>query len=78
MASTTIDRTQVDWKALLTEIKAAGISNYKIAQCLDIQQVQLNLILNGSEPKYRTGILIIGLHETMTGKKSDMVFHVKP
>lgn len=77
MASTTLDRSQIDWQKLLAEIKATGISDYKIAQCCDIQQTQLDRILNGSEPKYRVGILLIGLHEVMTGQKSDMVFHVK-
>ena len=71
MAATKIEeKYKVNWSKLVSDIKDKGLSDYKISQCCGIQQVQLDRIKSGSEPKYRVGVLLIGLHEVMTGQKS--------
>jgi hypothetical protein len=50
------------WQTLLTQIAAAGVTNYKIALALGIRMNQLSRIRAGSEPKVRIARRILAVH----------------
>ena len=63
-----------DWQKLIAEISAQGVTDYKIAQMLDIQLIQLGRLKRGSEPRHSVGEVLLALHRVLV-KAPEKVSH---
>ena len=51
-----------DWKKVIAEIEAAGITTHKLATMLHRQYNQVARWKNGSEPKHYEGEMLLIIH----------------
>lgn len=54
-----------DWPRLIAECEAAGLSLWKIGQCIGLQVTQVERLKAGSEPKHSAGELLLALHDVI-------------
>lgn len=66
-------KVQVDWFALICELKRMGISTYEVSQFTAIPQSTLIGYKGGAEPKYCDGEILIEYYRAVTGKTLEQV-----
>lgn len=65
-------REKNDWKKIVGEIKACGVTQSKIAAEIGIGDATLSELCSGkiAEPKWSKGDALLALHEKVTGLKA--------
>lgn len=59
---------QVDWFAVICELKRMGISTYRVSQETAIPQSTLIGYKGGAEPKFSDGEILVEYYRAVTGK----------
>jgi len=57
----------VDWPVVLRDLASSGISGYRVAQILDIEQSTVQRWADGSEPRHSAGMAILQIHSQYCG-----------
>ncbi len=53
---------RVDWKKLIAEIVASGITPYKLSSMMHRQLIQVQRWIDGSEPRHIEGEMLKAIH----------------
>lgn len=68
---------QRDWPQIIADIAAAyldvkgrPLSSYKLGKLIDCDHRTIELIVAGSEPKYRDGERLLAIHAEFSGKNT--------
>lgn len=72
MAAEYIYPDLIDWKRILEELQAAGVSMYRVALILGADWSTVDAWRKGSEPRYGYGQALLKLHRRVIGEKLDM------
>lgn len=64
------DPQREDWAKLIAELKAHGVSAYKLSQMLGVQLFQVQRWIAGSEPKHFIGERIRSIHAEYVSRET--------
>ena len=56
---------RLDWPGIITDIKAAGCTRYRIAAILGVGESTVQGWEQGSDPRHSMGVAILALHEQL-------------
>ena len=60
-------RHRVDWRAVLEDLRAAGVSGYRLAEIMLISRSTVQGWEGGSEPSHSYGAAILEVHARFCG-----------
>lgn len=62
-------RHRVDWAAVLSDLRAAGVSGYRLANVMLISRSTVQHWESGGEPSHSYGVAILEVHTRFCGKE---------
>ena len=67
------DPAPVDFKQVIADIEAAGITTHKLATMMHRQYTQVKRWRSGSEPKYYEGQMLLMIHAEYVSIKATII-----
>jgi hypothetical protein len=62
-------RARVDWRAVLDDLKGAGVSGYRLADIMGLDWPTIRHWRDGGEPSHSRGMALLEVHERFCGKE---------
>lgn len=66
---------KINWARLMTELRSAGWTPYKVAGTLCADHPTAYAWANGSEPSHSYGAALLRLHQTICGQEASIKLH---